>query len=255
MAFLQEPERQPFLRVPAVTAGLIFVLIIAHVARTMAPVALSDEIISNYALFPARYSHAFLVAHNAAPQSLWDRAIPFIGYVFLHANYTHLFVNCVWLLPFGAIVARRFGAATFLLFFFVCGVFAAATHLLANWGSTNFVIGASGAIAGVMGACFRIIAPINAPDLQSFAQAVSGQVRFQGPLAPVFSVRILIWSAVWLVINLVAGTAGLGGPPTAGPQLIAWQAHMGGYLAGLILAGPFDALGRALRPAIPNPSA
>jgi membrane associated rhomboid family serine protease len=255
MAFLQEPERQPFLRVPAVTAGLILVLIVAHVARTMVPPALSNTIIVEYALFPARYSHAYLTAHGLDPGSLWDRAIPFFSYTFLHGNYTHLFVNCVWLLPFGTITARRFGAATFLLFFFVCGALAAATHLFANWGSTDYVIGASGAIAGTMGAGFRIIAPINAQDLQTFAASVSGQARFQRPLAPIYSPRILVWTAVWLIINLVAGTSGLGGAPGTGPQLIAWQAHMGGYIAGLLLAGPFDALGRALRPAIPEPSA
>jgi membrane associated rhomboid family serine protease len=255
MAFLQEPERQPFLRVPTIVAGLIAVIIVAHVARTMAPSALSNEILLNYAFFPARYSHAFLVAHNAAPQTFWDRAIPFVSYMFLHANYTHLFVNCVWLLPFGAIVARRFGAFAFLLFFFVCGIFAAVAHLAAFWGSTDFAIGASGAISGVMAAGFRIIAPVEASDLQSFAAAVSGQVEFRSPLAPVFSPRILMWTALWLLVNLVAGVSGLGGGPGTGPQMIAWQAHMGGYLAGLVLAGPFDALGRSLRPALSRPSA
>ena len=255
MAFLQEPERQPFLRVPAVVAGLIAVLILAHVARTLVPTALSNTIVANYAFYPARYSHAYLTAHGLDPGNFWDRAIPFVGYMFLHASYTHLLVNCVWLLPFGSIVARRFGASIFLLFFFVCGVFAAVAHLVAFWGSTDFAIGASGAISGVMAAGFRIIAPVEATDLPSFAAAVSGQAEFRSPLAPIFSRRILVWTGLWLLINLIAGMSGLGGGPGTGPQLIAWQAHVGGYLAGLLLAGPFDALGRILRPAIPKPSA
>ena len=58
-------------------------------------------------------------------------------------------------------------------------------------------------------------------------------------LAPIFSRQIVIFTAIWLAINLVAGLTGFGlGPGELGQ--IAWQAHVGGYLAGLLLAGPFD---------------
>jgi membrane associated rhomboid family serine protease len=250
MAFLQEPERQPALRIPAVVIGLILVLIVAHVARMMAPTLVSDEIITNYAFFPARYSHAFLAAHHAAPQTFWERAIPFVSYMFLHASYTHLFVNCVWLIPFGAIVARRLGAIIFILFFLVCGIAGALAHLVAYWGSLQFAIGASGAISGVMAMAFRIVALVEAQDLPSYAAAVSGDIRLHRPLAPILSARILVWSIIWLLINLAVGVTGIGAAPGSGPQLIAWQAHMGGYIAGLLLAGPFDALAFRVRPPV-----
>jgi membrane associated rhomboid family serine protease len=252
MAFLHEPERQPFFRVPAVVACLIVVLIAAHVAFTMSPPLVADSIIKSYAFYPARYSHAFLVAHNVAPQTLWERAIPFISYIFLHGGYTHLALNCIWLLPFGAIVARRLGSLTFLLFFLVCGAAGAAAHLATNWGANVPAIGASGAIAGVMAMAFRIVALIEAPDLQSYSAMVSGDIRTHSPLAPILSSRILVWSVIWLAINLLVGVTGLGAVPGSGPQLIAWQAHMGGYLAGLLLAGPFDVLAYRLRPPVPS---
>jgi len=250
MAFLQEPERQPVLRVPAVIVGLILVLIAAHVARVMSPTLLQNAIIYNYAFIPTRYSHAFLVAHNVAPQTFWERAIPFVSYIFLHGSYTHLFVNCVWLVPFGAIVARRLGSITFILFFLVCGAAGAGAYLAANWGDPNPAIGASGAISGVMAMAFRIVALIEAPDLQTYAATVSGDIRLHRPLAPILSSRILVWSVVWLLINLVVGVTGIGAAPGSGPQIIAWQAHMGGYIAGLLLAGPFDALAFRVSPPI-----
>jgi membrane associated rhomboid family serine protease len=84
------------------------------------------------------------------------------------------------------------------------------------------VVGASAAISGLMGAAFRMM------------------YVYDGALAPIFSRRILTWSAVWLGINVLAGLTGLGTGTTV--QLIAWQAHIGGYVAGLLLAGPFALL-------------
>lgn len=248
MAFLHEPERQPALRVPAVVLALIVTLIAVFVVEaTASPLTLAN-IINNYAFYPARYSHAFLTANHVAPQSLWERAIPFVSYIFLHGNVTHLAINCVWLLPFGAIVARRLGTIVFLLFFLICGVAGALAHLVAYWGSLQYAIGASGAISGIMAMAFRIVALIDARDLPGYAAAVSSDLQRHTPLAPILSSRILVWSVVWLAINLVAGLSGLGGAPGSGPLLIAWQAHMGGYIAGLLLAGPFDALAFRISP-------
>ena len=168
MSFLQsQPSnpwtRQPIFRIPGVVAGLILLLVLAHVARSAMPDALSYQIINRFAFIPARYSHAFLAAHKYIdPGNLFDRAIPFVSYMALHNDYTHLAINCLWLLAFGPIVARRFGGLLFLGFFLICGLAAAATHLAFNWGSLTPVIGASGAISGLMGAGMRLL-PTQAP--------------------------------------------------------------------------------------------
>ena len=242
MAFLQEPEHQPFLRVPAATVGLLSALVVAHAARLLAPVQLSQGILFNYAFFPARYSHAFMAAHGVRTQTLFEQAIPFVSYLFIHANFTHLAINCVWLLPFGSIVARRFGALLFYVFFIACGAAGALAHLVTNWGSMEYVVGASAGISGLMGVSFRIIA---VAQQQLLATSAGGESRLPRPLAPLLSQRLIVWSAVWMGINIVAGLTGLGAGP--GPQVIAWQAHIGGYIGGLLLAGPFDALAAKLR--------
>jgi membrane associated rhomboid family serine protease len=114
----------------------------------------------------------------------------------------------------------------------------AAAHLLFHWGGVDPVIGASGAISGLMAAGLRML-----PGM--FPWAVPGEA----PLAPILSRQILTFSASWAVLNVVFGLAGAGILGADGP--LAWEAHLGGYLAGLLLAGPFDHLRpRALAPSL-----
>ncbi len=234
MAFLQSgPPRQPVFRVPPVVIWLIGGLAVLHAARTLTRAGSSPDIIYEYGLVPARYSRAFLDSHMADPGSIWERAVPFVSYMGLHNDWTHLTINCLWLLAFGPIVARRFGAPLFLLFFIVCGVAGAGMYLAFNWGSAVPVVGASGAISGLMAAALRML-PGQMPPW------MLGTAPGETPLAPVFSRQILIFTAVWAAINLLAGVTGLGMGGESG--LVAWQAHLGGFLAGLLLCGVFDHL-------------
>jgi membrane associated rhomboid family serine protease len=156
--------------------------------------------------------------------------------MFLHGSWTHIGVNSVWLLAFGPVAARRFGWMLFLVFFLVCGVAGAAVHLVLNWADPNPLIGASAGISGLMAAAFRML---------SFEPRVTPV-----PLEPILSRRILLWTAIWVGVNFVAGKMGIGAG--GGGDAVAWQAHLGGYAAGLLLAGMFDALARprgSLRPA------
>ncbi|HSM95646.1 MAG TPA: rhomboid family intramembrane serine protease [Rhizomicrobium sp.] len=227
---LPEEGPQPFLRLPWVVSVLAGSMLAIQAALSVIPARTSEFIFWNYGFLPARYSPSFLAAHGIDGGSWLDRALPFVTYMFLHAGWMHVIVNTVWLLAFGAVVVRRFGNLRFLLFFLACGIAGAALHLALNWASIAPVIGASGAISGLMGAAFRIMG--REGDAFSPPQ----------PLAPLFSRRILIWSAVWIVINIAAGVTGLGAGP--GIQLIAWEAHLGGFAAGLLLSGLFDPVNR-----------
>ena len=224
MAFLREPvsTREPIFRAPLVVIALIGVLVAAHLVRVLLPANFSEAMLTHLAFIPARYL--------ATPGSLADfasAALPFIGYVFLHANAMHLTVNCLWLLAFGAPVARRFRAIPFLGLFVVSGIAGALAHLAANWGSQDAAIGASGAIAGIMGAGIRVV------------WLTDPLGRREGwPLLPLKSRQVWTFSIFWVAVNVLTGFTGLGGLP--GLQLVAWQAHIGGYLAGLLLAGLVD---------------
>src|SRR5882724_6766518 len=179
MAFLQSvTPRQPFFRAPSVVMWLIATLAVLHLVRVTRPGAQADGIVEAFALYPAHYSRAFLESQMAGP--VWERVLPFLSYMGLHGSWTHLVINCLWLLAFGPIVARRFGGTLFLVFFTVCGVTAALTYLACNWGSPYPVIGASGAISGLMAAGLRML---------------PGQVPWahDAPLAPLFSRQILVF--------------------------------------------------------------
>src|SRR5215472_13892547 len=171
MAFLKEPQprREPALRAPASVLVLIAILIGAHAARIAAPANISDEILNRFALMPAYYSHAWLAAHHMASPPWYALALPFVGHIFLHANFVHVGINSLWLLAFGSVVARRFGAPLFFAFFLICGIVGGIAHVASNWGSEDAAIGASGAIAGVMAAGMRMLAlqlqlPVGVPE-------------------------------------------------------------------------------------------
>ncbi|MDB5734153.1 MAG: glpG [Alphaproteobacteria bacterium] len=230
MAFLQSaPPPQPFFRAPPVVPWLIAALAVAHGARVWAPPPRALALVFQYGLVPARYSRAFLESRMLNPGPIWEQVLPFVSYMGLHNDWTHLTINCLWLLAFGPIVARRFGTMLFLTFFIVCGVVGGLVYLAFNWGSEIPVVGASGAISGLMGAAVRML-----PGQVPWAQPG------EAPLAPLFSRQILVFTAVWLAVNLAAGLTGLGLGTEA--VAVAWQAHLGGFAAGLLLAGAFDGL-------------
>ncbi len=231
MAYFYEPRgrRQPIFNAPAVAIGLIAILIFAHLARVLLPDAISVDVLFVYGFVPARYGAGLFPAHTP-----WlEQLVPFVSYMFLHGDWTHVLINSLWLLVFGAVVARRWGAPLFLAFFAVCGIAAALAYLAFNIGSASPVIGASGAISGLMAAGFRMIGA-------------------QEKLASLLDRRVLVWTAVWTAANVVTGLSGLGAGP--GVHLVAWQAHLGGYFAGLFLAGLFDRFRPAI-PAVPLPGA
>ena len=221
MAFFQEvrPAREPIFRAPAAVLGLIGLLIVAHVARMLAPPALSLRILNEFALDPAAY---------VSPAATWiDWLVPPFSHMLLHGSLMHLTINCLWLLAFGPVVARRFGSASFLVFFVLCGIAGAACFVAMEWGMNVGAIGASGAISGLMAAAIRMIR-FRDPYLNIATL----------PLMPVFSAQVLLFSAVWLALNFLTGL--FGGVVMGTIEPIAWQDHLGGYLAGLLLAGPFE---------------
>ena len=159
------------------------------------------------------------------PSDLADRrSEPLATALFLHGGWAHVLMNAAFLLAFGAAVSRRFGAdlkgaAAFFGFYLVCGVLANLGYAALNPGSPLPVIGASGAVAGLMGAGSRLLGG-------------------QGELAPFRSQPVIGLAGSWLLINLLFGVVLKGWSPGAGGAPIAWQAHLAGSVAGLLLFSP-----------------
>jgi membrane associated rhomboid family serine protease len=147
--------------------------------------------------------------------------LPVITSMFLHGGWLHLLGNMLFLWVFGGAVEDSLGHATYLLFYFVCGVGAAITHMIFNWGSTVPTIGASGAISGIMGA-FIVLYP-------------RARVTTLIPaLFLFFTIRIpaILMLGYWFFLQIFSGFASLGIGDQGGT---AWFAHVGGFILGAIL--------------------
>jgi membrane associated rhomboid family serine protease len=228
MAYLMDSgrPREPFLVAPASVLWLIGAILAAHALRVVSPGDWPDLLVGAFAFIPASYSSV----QDFTVFSLFLLAIPFVSHIFLHAGWAHACVNSLWLLAFGPMAARRLGTPMFLLFFLFCGIAGALAQLAIYWGSQDAVVGASGAISGLMGASIRMI---------------YGRGHDMA-LAPLFSGRMLTFSLMWLLVNTVTGIVGFG----AGEDLtlVAWAVHLGGYFAGVLSIPLFQAASVSKRP-------
>jgi membrane associated rhomboid family serine protease len=232
-------KREPLFNVPTVVVVLMVVLALIHGVRT----TFLDEdqdiwLLLYLAFIPARYDTS-LVLGGVLPGGIGADVWTFVTYSLLHGSWMHLTVNGVWLLAFGSAVARRFGAMRFLAFFAVTAAAGAAMHLLTQAGSQAPMIGASASISGAMAAAMRFAFQRGGP---LGALRSDDDAAFKVPAIPLTGVlsdaRVLVFLAVWFGINILFG---LGSQSiTGGDEVVAWQAHIGGFLAGLLLFSWFD---------------
>jgi membrane associated rhomboid family serine protease len=238
-------SREPILNVPPVVAVLLAVLVAIHaVRRLVLPYGVDLTLLWTFAFVPARYDPGALVG-AILPGGRGAEVWSFVTYALLHADITHLGVNAVWLLAFGSPVARRFGSGRFLLFFAITVAAGALAHLLTHAGELAPMIGASAAISGTMGAAARFVfQPGGSLDLWHGDRSHADQIPAAPLMVALRNPRVIAFLLVWFGLNLLFG---LGSAPFAGEtQSVAWQAHIGGFLAGLLIFSAFDPVGRAL---------
>jgi membrane associated rhomboid family serine protease len=233
-------KREPIFNIPPVIVAVLGLLVFIHALRTLVLSEQQDiEFIYAFAFIPARYD-ASVVLGGAVPGGAGAELWSFVTYSLIHADWTHLGVNSIWLLPFGSAVARRFGPWRFIAFFAVTAAAGAAMHLVTHAGEQNPMIGASAAISGTMAAALRFAFQRGGP----LAFWRSGEpADYHVPALPLTGVlrdaRVLAFLAAWFGINLVFGLGSFPGLVGEG-QVVAWQAHIGGFLAGLLLFTWFD---------------
>jgi membrane associated rhomboid family serine protease len=170
-----------------------------------------------FALIPARY---FVYGAAKSPADY----LPFLSNAFLHGGWLHLILNMWTLWLFGPAVEDRLGHGRYLTFYLLCAILASLTHAIFNADSLVPALGASGAIAGVIGCTMRFF-PL-------------ARVVVMVPIIIIpffFEIPAFLFAALWFLMQLLQGTSELLAPsPGAG---VAWWAHIGGFVAGLLL-GP-----------------
>ncbi|PCI37909.1 MAG: rhomboid family intramembrane serine protease [Elusimicrobia bacterium] len=160
--------------------------------------------------------HSFINTYALIPASWTPTTI--VSSMFLHGGWTHMLGNIWSLWIFGDNVEDRLGHFRYLAFYFFCGVMAGVGHLLSNLGSIIPTLGASGAIAGVMGAYFI---------LYPRAKVLTVFPIFIIPIW--FEIPAVLYLGLWFFTQLRSGLGGLGPEFEA----IAWWAHIGGFVAGI----------------------
>jgi membrane associated rhomboid family serine protease len=193
-------------------------LIVANSLGYLVQLAQGDGLqrfIITYGLVPARYSVPEIAVHF----SLGQQVFALMSFMFLHGGFWHLLGNMWVLYIFGDNVEDRLGSVRYALFYLLCGFASGLTHLFLNWHSQLPTVGASGAIAGVMGAYFLLY-----PHSKILT------------FIPIFFIPYFVeipaffFLGLWFILQFLsaAGTPDQGGG-------IAWWAHIGGFVFGMIL--------------------
>lgn len=181
-----------------------------------------DEFIVRYSIVPVRYTD-WHVVRLYSPVEL---GLPFLTSMFIHGGWVHLLGNMWFLWIFGDNVEDKLGHFRFLVLYLVGGVFASVFHILTNPNGGVPTIGASGAVAAVMGAYFRY-----------FPLAYVETIIPPFVLGPTVALPAILFLGVWFVLQFFNGALSLAG--TSGFGGVAWWAHIGGFIFGVFAAGHF----------------
>jgi membrane associated rhomboid family serine protease len=222
--FLPLRDDNPTSRFPLVTIALIVLNSAVFLVLAAAPRGLELAAL-RFGAVPYAVTHVRAFPGPAAVPPL----LTLLTSMFLHGSLFHLLGNMLYLWIFGNNIEDRLGPVRFALFYLVCGVAAALTHILFEPGSQVPMIGASGAIAGVLGA-YALLYPRARVRTLVF-------LIFYIDIVPIPAGLVL---GLWFILQVL--NVGMGGG-------VAWFAHIGGFLAGLVLVRL--ALGRGARPARP----
>jgi membrane associated rhomboid family serine protease len=204
---------------PFATLLIIIVNLLVFAFELSLPERIRNDFISVFGLVPLRYSHHRWAHLSGVPLNAY---LPFVTNLFLHGGWLHIIGNMWFLYLFGDNVEDRLGHCRYLLFYLLSGVAANLVHFFVNQDSTMPVIGASGAIAGVMGAYLRLFPR---------AKIVT--------LVPIlffpffFEVPAFLFMGFWFLMQLLSGAVSLA--VTNAGEGIAWWAHIGGFGVGFFL--------------------
>ncbi len=215
------------INLPPAVVWLAAAFIGVHVLRQFLDRGQDEWLLLAFAFIADRYGPIGGLLPGGAAARLWSP----VTYAFLHADFVHLLVNLVWMASFGGALARRFATARFLLLALISAVAGAAAHYAVHASDGGIVIGASGAVSGMMAATARFAFSPGGP-LAGGGTDASYRIDAEPILVALRNPRALAFVLIWFAVNLLFGlTGGLGATISGG---IAWEAHVGGFLAGLL---------------------
>jgi rhomboid family protein len=219
----------PRLTFPAMTVALIIANVLVFVYQVSLPDRAAEAFIQIYGMVPSRVALALAGQHHV---TLEQAFLPLFTSMFLHGGILHILGNMWFLWIFGGQVEDRLGHFTYLIFYLICGLGSGIAQLAFSWGSKTPAIGASGAIAGVLGA-YIVFFP-------------SSRILTLVPLFIIwFTAQIpaLVFIGLWFVVQFLSGINSVGAASMGG---VAWWAHVGGFLLGVLIAQYYRTKPRAV---------
>ncbi|WP_142850723.1 rhomboid family intramembrane serine protease [Telmatospirillum sp. J64-1] len=208
---------------PAMVIALILVNVLIFVYQMLLDRGDFLRLILHYGLVPAVYTDP-----GYRPESLFGYLLPPLTSAFLHGNWLHVGINMWTLWLFGRPLEQRLGPARFLVFYLACAFAAAAAHVMINADSPVPMIGASGAVAGVLGG-FTLLWP--RARLLLLIPILFIPLTFTWPA--------MTYTIIWFLIDFAIGLGEIGSGIGQGGGVARW-AHIGGLLAGLALVRPLS---------------
>jgi rhomboid family protein len=210
--FIPLKDLNPHRTYPVVNTVLIVLNFAVFIYELMLPPQLFKIFLTVNATVPARIP-AWLAGHVGFEAAF----LPIITSMFLHSGWLHILGNMLFLWIFGDNVEDYFGHVGYLLFYFLSGIAAGLLHIIFNLHSSIPALGASGAISGVMGA-YAVLYPR--------AKVLTLVLIFLVPIPAIFIL------GYWFLLQFLEGVGSLGSMTSGG---VAWWAHIGGFLFGLLL--------------------
>ncbi|MFQ6092729.1 MAG: rhomboid family intramembrane serine protease [bacterium] len=214
-------DDNPTERYPVVTVGLIVLNVLVYLYQLSLGGQGQEEFFKRMGAIPYEISRMV----DIGPAALIPIPLTVISAMFMHGGLMHLGGNMLYLWIFGDNVEDAMGRVRFLLFYLICGVAASGLHIVVDPSSRIPMVGASGAIAGVLGAYLLL-----------YPQARVYTLLFLFFFIQVVRLPALYVLGFWFLLQVLYGLPSLGGASSGG---VAWFAHIGGFAAGMILIKGF----------------
>ncbi len=211
-------DRNPSGTFPVVTVAIIVVNMVMFIYELSMGYRL-ERFLMTWGLVPLKASHFFHIPEL----TIADAFAPFFTSMFLHGGWLHVIGNMWYLWIFGDNVEDRLGHVRYALFYLICGLGAAVTHVLFNSSSGVPVVGASGAVAGVLGAY-----------LFCFPKARVLTLVFIFIFITTIEIPAYFFLAFWFLLQFLSGTMSIAAR-VGDAGGVAWWAHVGGFVLGVIL--------------------
>ncbi|MBI2891536.1 MAG: rhomboid family intramembrane serine protease [Nitrospirae bacterium] len=210
-------DANPTRRVPVLTIGLVAANVLVYLYEAVLPEEALGSFVLQFGAIPREITRLSNLAGSGGLPPL----VSMVTSMFVHGGLAHLLGNMLYLWIFGDNVEDRLGRPRFVLFYLLCGLAAALGHVVSAPGSEVPMVGASGAISGVLGAYVRL-----------FPRARVMTLVFLGWYVRIVPLPAAFVLGVWFVIQVLNGLPSLAFANFGG---VAWFAHVGGFLAGYLL--------------------